>query len=1226
MSDSTTAFSFTVADNTSIVSSITDAVLGTDSIVNFEGIIGGSGADTLTGGTGSDIIGGGLGNDILDGGAGVDTLDFSYATQGVTVDFSGDTSETSLVSDGQGGTDTVINFENLNGGAGNDYFAGSNVANTASGFVGDDTLIGNAGNDTLYGGDGNDSLSGGEGQDSLYGESGNDTLSGGADIDRIYGGDGNDSIDAGEGNDSIWGDAGNDTLEGGIGRDSIWGGAGNDTLVGTQDNDFDRYYGEAGTDILDLSAITVDINVSTYNGNYTTSYINYSGLSRDEAYNIEGVILGSGNDNFQVQYIVNYENIYVNGGAGNDTISSLNWESSNYYRTSNDNYLGGEGDDYISSFAGTDSLDGGTGNDTLMGGTFNDTIFGGDGDDIIHGGYLYSNVGDDDVLNGGAGIDALDLSNTSDAITLDLSTNWQGQISFTRLGTDTVSNFEGVIGGTNADSITGTDGSDVMGGWSGEDTLIGGAGVDLLQYGTTTGQVEVNLATQTVVKDGNNNVDTISGFENISTGSSNDKVTGSVDNNHIRMNNGNDTVLGSAGNDTLEGGVGTDTLDYTMFSENIVIDRDAGTATFASGKVDVISDFENILLAGGDDTISVALVNDTIDGGDGVDIVTYNAVTQSITVSNFQPGSTTATNYTVLGQTDQLVNIEGISGGQGDDMMSVLATSTTGAILDGFSGNDTLTGGAGSDTISGGAGDDHIVVTLGADSLDGGDGIDLLDLTMVTVDLSVDLATAWQTGFAVTGLGALSISNFEGIQGGAGDDIIAGSADANFIAGGAGADTLSGGAGIDTLSYTTSTAAVNVDLSTNTVIADGTGSVDTITGFENLFGGSSSDTLTGTTGNNIINGNSGNDTIYSMGGADTLDGGAGTDTLSFAGSTDGYVINMNDQTATSGSLITTFSNFENVVGADGNDEILGTNSNSTLKGGAGDDTLVDGSGSDYLYGGEGNDVFVFNTSNQRDYFYGEAGIDLIDFSNQTSAVSIDIEINDSYMQFYINGNWNFAYYIEGAIGTDFNDGLYASTAYGGVYLDGQGGNDTIRGVNNANYQDTLIGGAGNDTIDAYQGDDIIDAGTGNNTVNAHDGNDVIAFHSVATGSLNAGNGVDTIEFAVSETIDFANNSYTSMTNVEIFDLAAGDQNLKIDAATVAAITSGTNSAVDNIDFQNVKILVIDSTDGTDTVDLIGDDWADTGETTAVNGDEGYSIYQHGDDDVYIAIKLAPVGG
>lgn len=125
--------------------------------------------------------------------------------------------------------------------------------------------------------------------------------------------------------------------------------------------------------------------------------------------------------------------------------------------------------------------------------------------------------------------------------------------------------------------------------------------------------------------------------------------------------------------------------------------------------------------------------------------------------------------------------------------------------------------------------------------------------------------------------------------------------------------------------------------------------------------------------------------------------------------------------------------------------------------------------------------------------------------------------------------------------------------------------------------------------------------------------------------MNAGNGVDTIEFAVSETIDFVNNSFTSMTNVEIFDLATGDQNLKIDATTVQAITSGTNAAVDNIDFQNVNILVIDSTDGTDTVDLVGDDWADTGETTAVNGDEGYSIYQHGDD-VYIAIKLAPVGG
>ena len=80
----------------------------------------------------------------------------------------------------------------------------------------------------------------------------------------------------------------------------------------------------------------------------------------------------------------------------------------------------------------------------VIGTSLNDTITGSAGNDIIRGG------GGNDTLNGGAGTaDLLDLSDATAGVTLTLVQSGVGtavNLSAAGLGTDTYSNFEGVIG------------------------------------------------------------------------------------------------------------------------------------------------------------------------------------------------------------------------------------------------------------------------------------------------------------------------------------------------------------------------------------------------------------------------------------------------------------------------------------------------------------------------------------------------------------------------------------------------------------------------------------------------------------------------------------------------------------------------------------------------------------------------------------------------------------
>lgn len=222
-------------------------------------LAGGSSRDTLMGGDGDDVLDGGINPDTLDGGAGIDTADYSGFDSAVSVNLNITTEQAT----GAPGGDTLLNIENLAGGAGNDRFTGTPQANLLEGGDGTNLLAGLGGDDTLTGGAGRDQLLGGNGADALSGAGGRDVLSGNAGADSLAGGDDVDQLRGGAGADRLTGGAGRDVLIGGDAAGGFPGDGAADTFVfetvsdsaaGGATRDIIRDF-EQGLDLIDLSAI-----------------------------------------------------------------------------------------------------------------------------------------------------------------------------------------------------------------------------------------------------------------------------------------------------------------------------------------------------------------------------------------------------------------------------------------------------------------------------------------------------------------------------------------------------------------------------------------------------------------------------------------------------------------------------------------------------------------------------------------------------------------------------------------------------------------------------------------------------------------------------------------------------------------------------------------------------------------------------------------------------------
>jgi Ca2+-binding RTX toxin-like protein len=199
------------------------------------------------------------------------------------------------------------------------------------------------------------------------------------------------------------------------------------------------------------------------------------------------------------------------------------------------------------------------------------------------------------------------------------------------------------------------------------DVIIGGDGNDTVDYSVSKAvTVNLNVAVQS---GGDAQGDRLIQIENVTGSAFNDKITGDY----------NDNILsGGGGSDILDGGKGND------------------------------------VLIGGIDGVT-----DSLDGGYGIDGVSYSSSTYAVTVAlglNSGWGTTTALEtFGGLQRTvieDKMINIENVDGSNFDDKITGNEADN---VLNGGGGNDWLSGGDGADRLDGGAGADRLVGGAGAD-------------------------------------------------------------------------------------------------------------------------------------------------------------------------------------------------------------------------------------------------------------------------------------------------------------------------------------------------------------------------------------------------------------------------------------------------------------------------------------------------------------------------------
>lgn len=577
----------------------------------------------------------------------------------------------------------------------------------------------------------------------VFGEDGNDYLVGGSGTDELFGGTGDDRVLGGSGSDALNGGGGNDLLDGGFGEDTAdyWLESTGGVTVSLALQGTAQNTGSAGADVL-------------------------TGIESLRGTDFADTLTGDAGANT------------IHGEAGADTIN------------------GGAGVDYIyaGSGFGIDKLDGGTDFDRLYLDDYLDIdVDAGTARDS--GGVLLKQFTNfEHLINEGGGTYRLGvnsvtlwLSDTFDYVTLgtgrarvdaeggtdtvDVSAitgvaRYQvnlttGRTSFTDSGGDYLIDFENLTSSSSiALDVLGTKAGNRIVGGTGDDVINGANGDDMLK--ATAG---------------------------------NDRLLGGL---------GDDQLVSGLGNDRMEGGAGVDVGYYSLADNGVTVSL-AATASqntgmgqdslygieglFGSIHDDVLtgdglanmlngSDGDDTLMgAAGDDALSAGYGVDHADGGDGADVLILNN-------ENWQIDLDARSGYSLGGSTIAFDAIETVRTGSGGDVVEL---------------------GADDWTLDLGGGNDRAVIATGASSVQGGDGIDTIDLsTLDGLYYVIDLASG-TTNYS--GLGE-HFFGFENVTGGSGNESVTGASGANVIllgagddllAGGSGADTLGGGAGRDTL-------------------------------------------------------------------------------------------------------------------------------------------------------------------------------------------------------------------------------------------------------------------------------------------------------------------------------------------------------------------------------------------------------------------------------------------
>lgn len=445
----------------------------------------------------------------------------------------------------------------------------------------------------------------------------------------------------------------------------------------------------------------------------------------------------------------------------------------------------------------------------------------------------------------------------------------------------------------------------------------------------------------------------------------------------LRGRGGNDTLIGGSGADVLDGMGGSDTL--------------AGNA--------------------GDDSLAGGTGSDALDGGAGRDLADYLDSNAGVVVNL---GTNTATGGHATG--DTIANIEDVYGSELNDSLTGSADDN---YLYGDDGNDTLVGGAGNDELEGGEGNDTEIgdegadvffqgfFPEGADDLNGGDGLDIVDYSEREDEVSVTLDDVADDGDVNTNESDNARSDIEdfrlpqpGTQPKVCEDTanrLCGTNEADEltitdgeVVGGCGDDVINVNTGADTTDVV-----VNDDCGDNTVnlnVAPVVGG-QSISVVVNLGNGSDQVNLnlacTKRVSVNIRTGAGPDEVKYPRGACNSnviVNLGGGHDlahaTPEMGGANRGRGFRVlgrggKDQIFGGGraDVLLGHGGADTIVGRGGNDTIKGGAANDSLFGSAGKDTIVGGGGKDTIRGHGGADTIRGSKGN--DKMWGDSGHDKI---------------------------------------------------------------------------------------------------------------------------------------------------------------------------------------------------------------------------------------------------------
>jgi Ca2+-binding RTX toxin-like protein len=529
------------------------------------------------------------------GDAAADQIVLKGSGRGETIDVVADT--TSISVSGLPAAVQLTNVEaddklRVEAGAGNDVInaAGTNIALTLDGGVGNDQIGGGRGADLLLGGGGRDFVDGNQGDD----------------VARLGAGDDVFQWDPGDGSDIVEGESGFDTM--------VFNGANAaENMDLSANGDRLRLFRDVGNIIMD----TNDVERVVVNARGGVDAIVVGDLSPTDVKDVRidlGLVEGQIGDEQedrvaasgtvaadQIKIATRAGAVEVAGLAAGVRISGADADGRDLLEVN-----GLEGADNIDASAlqaGTVrlTLNGGVGNDVFRGSQGDDLIFGQDGDDVARMGagndtFVWNPGDDNDTVEGQAGFDTMLFNGAGASENVDIAADGERVRFFRDVANVTMDNndverfvFNALGGADNivVNDLSGTDAKEVAidltvagaGDAQADSVLVNGSNAadTVLVTGDASGIAVLGLTASVNVTgaEGANDTLTIQAGEGddvidasglqaglvklvLDGGAGDDVVIGSAGDDVLLGGNGNDVLLGGAGNDVVVGGEGDD--------------------------------------------------------------------------------------------------------------------------------------------------------------------------------------------------------------------------------------------------------------------------------------------------------------------------------------------------------------------------------------------------------------------------------------------------------------------------------------------------------------------------------------------------------------------------------------------------------------------------------------------------------------------------------------------